>query len=119
MSKPDTALPSLASQYDETNRHYSKCHTYKFLEIRGKGLSLEEGHIFLIGMEVKLAGVGIWGWELEQLNLAVRPSLFSSFLGEPLLLLSLFLSVSLTEEIPGDTSSSHWLSSRKHLFQAQ
>lgn len=81
MSKTDTALPSLASQYDETNRHYSKCHTNKFLEIRGKVLSLEEGHIFLIGMEVKLAGAGIWGWELERLNLAVRPSLLSSFLG--------------------------------------
>lgn len=44
-------------------------------------LSFEEGHIFLTGMEVKQAGVGIWGWELEWLNLAVRPSLLSSFPG--------------------------------------
>lgn len=81
VSKTDTALPSMASQHNETNRHYSKCHTNKFLEDRGKVLSLEERHIFLTGMEVKLAGAGLWGWELEWLDLAIRPSLLSSFLG--------------------------------------
>lgn len=117
VSKTDTALPSMASQHNETNRHYSKCHTNKFLEDRGKVLSLEERHIFLTGMEVKLAGAGLWGWELEWLDLAIRPSLLSSFLGW-----ATAAALPISKPHRRDSSGHFFLSLallRKHLFQVQ